>query len=271
MSIIVLIARWKLFKKAGRKPWESLIPIHSDIVEFELGGIETYWYFLNYAVLIPIIGLFLGWIPVLVLNFWRSIALSKSFGKSTGFGVLMAFFPFLGYPILAFGNSQYIGPQTNSNTQNYSNNNFGSTNNYSNPNNNYQNFAGDAYTTQSNNVAQNYSTTNSNFSNMNQVPNGTASSQTAPNTVNSSSFQQTQSTAEPVNNNQFGTEPVSNVEPAQPTSEPTSNTQFTQHTDSMASSFTQDNSIDATQNSAGSNTNSDDLAQQTNLFDNPNV
>ncbi|MBR3324432.1 MAG: hypothetical protein IKG14_00055 [Clostridia bacterium] len=124
VAIIVVIARWKLFKKAGRKPWDSLIPIHSDIVEFELGGIESYWYFLNYIVIIPFIGWFLGWIPILILNFWRCIALSKSFGKSTGFGVMMAFFPFVGYPMLAFGNNQYIGPQTNTNTQSYTNNNF---------------------------------------------------------------------------------------------------------------------------------------------------
>lgn len=107
ISIIVLIARWQMFKKANRKPWESLIPIHSEIVELELGGVETYWWFLNLCVLVP----FVGWIGALVLHFWRSIALSKAFGKETGFGVLMAFFPFVCYPILAFGSAEYVGPE----------------------------------------------------------------------------------------------------------------------------------------------------------------
>lgn len=105
LAILTLVAKWKLFKKANVDAWESLIPIHSDVVELQLSGIKTYWYFLN---LIAICG-----IGPLVLLFWKSIALSKAFGKGTGFGVLMAFFPFVCYPILAFGNAKYVGPQTN--------------------------------------------------------------------------------------------------------------------------------------------------------------
>ena len=105
LAILTLVAKWKLFKKANVDAWESLIPIHSDVVELQLSGIKTYWYFLN---LIAICG-----IGPLVLLFWKSIALSKAFGKGTGFGVLMAFFPFVCYPILAFGNAEYVGPQTN--------------------------------------------------------------------------------------------------------------------------------------------------------------
>lgn len=105
LAILTLVAKWKLFKKANVDAWESLIPIHSDVVELQLSGIKTYWYFLN---LIAICG-----IGPLVLLFWKSIALSKAFGKGTGFGVLMAFFPFVCYPILAFGNAEYVGPQSN--------------------------------------------------------------------------------------------------------------------------------------------------------------
>jgi hypothetical protein len=36
--------------------------------------------------------------------------LAKSFGKTTGFGVLMIFFPAIMNPILAFGSSRYVGP-----------------------------------------------------------------------------------------------------------------------------------------------------------------
>lgn len=103
--VLILVARWKVFKKANVDGWEALIPIHGDIVELQLSGVKTYWYFLN---LIAICG-----IGPIIFAFWKSIALAKAFGKGTGFGVLMAFFPFVCYPILAWGNAEYVGPQNN--------------------------------------------------------------------------------------------------------------------------------------------------------------
>ena len=101
LAVLTVVAQWKVFKKANVDGWEALIPIHSDVVELQLSGIKTYWYFLN---LIAICG-----IGPLVLLFWKSIALAKAFGKGTGFGVLMAFFPFVCYPILGFGKAEYVG------------------------------------------------------------------------------------------------------------------------------------------------------------------
>jgi hypothetical protein len=105
LAILTVVAQWKVFKKANVDGWEALIPIHSTIVELQLGGVKTYWYFLN---LIVICG-----IGPIVFSFWKSIALAKAFGKGTGFGVLLALLPFVGYPILAWGNAEYVGPQTN--------------------------------------------------------------------------------------------------------------------------------------------------------------
>ena len=107
VAVLVMVARWFIFKKAERKPWESLIPIHSDIVEMELGGIETYWYFLNFAAVIP----FVGWIAPVVLVFWKNIALAKAFGKSGGFGVGLTLLSPIFYPILAWGSATYVGPE----------------------------------------------------------------------------------------------------------------------------------------------------------------
>ena len=112
IAVLVCIARWFVFKKANRKPWESLIPVHSTIVEMELGGVETYWYFLTFTTVIP----FVGWIGPLVLMFWKNIALAKSFGKGAGYGVLLTFFPFVMYPMLAWGSAKYVGPANGSKT-----------------------------------------------------------------------------------------------------------------------------------------------------------
>lgn len=105
LSILILIAQWQMFKKAGRKPWEALIPVHSFIIEMELANIETYWCFLTIAAIIPVI----GWIAPVILYFWKNIELSKAFGKGTGFGVLLTLLPFIGYPMLGFGNAEYQG------------------------------------------------------------------------------------------------------------------------------------------------------------------
>lgn len=108
LSILVMVAKWKVFKKANVDGWEALIPVHNDIVELKLGGVKTYWWFLN---LIIICG-----IGPLVFSFWKSIALAKSYGKDTLFGVLLALFPFVCYPILAWGKAEYVGNGTNVNT-----------------------------------------------------------------------------------------------------------------------------------------------------------
>ena len=40
-----------------------------------------------------------------------AIDFAKSYGKSTGFGVLVALLPFIGLPLLAFGkDTHYVGP-----------------------------------------------------------------------------------------------------------------------------------------------------------------
>ena len=111
VAVLIYVAKWKVFKKANKDGWEALIPVHSDIIELQLGGIKTYWWFLNCIAVIPFLGWFLGWIPMLILAFWKSIALAKAFGKGAGFGVLLALFPFVMYPILAWGSAEYIGPE----------------------------------------------------------------------------------------------------------------------------------------------------------------
>lgn len=114
-AIVTIVGQWKMFKKAGKEGYIALIPVYSSIVEMQMAGLPLTYWFINYGTIlfscIPIIGGFIGMIFAYVFLFIKNINLAKSFGKGAGFGVLMVFFPYVVYPILGFGKTEYIGPQ----------------------------------------------------------------------------------------------------------------------------------------------------------------
>ena len=114
-AIVTLVGQWKMFKKAGKEGYIALIPVYSSIVEMQMAGLPLTYWFINYGTIlfscIPLIGGFIGMIFAYVFLFIKNINLAKSFGKGAGFGVLMVFFPYVVYPILGFGKTEYIGPQ----------------------------------------------------------------------------------------------------------------------------------------------------------------
>lgn len=152
ISIIMLVALWKIFKKAGKKGWESIIPIYNLIVLLEISGLPT-WYLVLY--LIPLVNIY--------AVFKTYIELSKKFGKDTGFGVLMVFFPVICMPILAFSNCTYKSKDE----VNTSNNNFGNNsmnNGYSNMNMNSNSYTN---TNDMNTMNTNVNTNSNSYNNMN--------------------------------------------------------------------------------------------------------
>jgi len=54
--------------------------------------------------LIPLVNLVIGIIV--------TMAVAKSFGKDTAFGIGLLLLGFIFYPILAFGSARYVGPAT---------------------------------------------------------------------------------------------------------------------------------------------------------------
>jgi hypothetical protein len=97
--LIILIAFWKIFTKAGKPGWASIIPIYSAIVLLEIVGKPAWWIIL---MLIPLVN-----VVIIIMVIHR---LSLSFGKGTGMTLLLIFLPFIGLPVLAFGNAAYVGP-----------------------------------------------------------------------------------------------------------------------------------------------------------------
>lgn len=96
IAVVQIVAMWKLFKKAGRPGWASIIPVYNYIVLIQVA--EAPMWYLALVFLVAPVGLLMTYIKV-----------AEKFGKSAGFGVLIWFFPFVGLPILAFGKSQYLG------------------------------------------------------------------------------------------------------------------------------------------------------------------
>lgn len=100
IGIIVLIvaAQWKIFEKAGKPGWASLIPIYSAIVLMEIINKPAIWVLYLF---IPFYGFYIAIVSV--------VELAKVFGKDTGFAIGMLFLPIIFYPMLAFGTAQYQG------------------------------------------------------------------------------------------------------------------------------------------------------------------
>lgn len=99
IAVIVIAARWRVFQKAGKPGWASIIPIYHFIVLLEIVGKPIWWIFL---MLIPVVNI--------VFTIWIINLLSKSFGKNEGFTVGLLLLGFIFYPILGFGNAEYQGP-----------------------------------------------------------------------------------------------------------------------------------------------------------------
>jgi hypothetical protein len=101
LTIFLAVCQWKVYVKAGKPGWAAIVPVYNLWVLYEITGIPT-WLALLYF--IPIVN-FAAAIVGLVATF----KLSKLFGKSDLFAVCSVFFPFVTYPILAYGSATFQG------------------------------------------------------------------------------------------------------------------------------------------------------------------
>jgi hypothetical protein len=99
VAVLILVSLWKLFVKAGKPGWAAIVPIYNIITELEIVGRPWYWLLL---MLIPFVNIVLA----IIVTF----RMAKVFGKDTGYGFGLLFLPFVFYPLLAFGDAKYMGP-----------------------------------------------------------------------------------------------------------------------------------------------------------------
>jgi len=100
IGIFLIVCQWKVYAKAGKPGWASLIPIYNIVVLLEIVRKPIWWLVL---MLIPVVNVV---IAILIM-----IELAKVFGKDGGFTVGLILLPIVFYPILAFGDAKYIDDQ----------------------------------------------------------------------------------------------------------------------------------------------------------------
>ncbi len=98
-SILVIIAQWRIYEKAGQPGWAAIIPFFNFYILLKIVGKPGWW---------------LLWMFVPIANavvaIWTTNLLSKSFGKDVGFTIMLLILPWIFYPILGFGKAEYQGP-----------------------------------------------------------------------------------------------------------------------------------------------------------------
>src|SRR5580704_3397023 len=89
------------FAKAGKPRLGVLIPFYNVVILFNIAGLSLWWALL---ILVPFVNL----LVVLLVG----VNVAQNFGKSTAFGVGLAFLGPIFYPVLGFGSARYRPPRT---------------------------------------------------------------------------------------------------------------------------------------------------------------
>lgn len=124
--VLTLVARWRVFTKAGLAGWKSLIPFYSGYCTFKISWKTTFFWLVLAAGLVS--GILTGMIrngenvstfvsmlasisgmAVTVINLVMNVKLSQRFGHGVLFGLGLMFLAPLFTMILGLGESEYLG------------------------------------------------------------------------------------------------------------------------------------------------------------------
>lgn len=98
LTVVLIIAMWRIFEKAGEPGWACLVPIYSSYVLFKITWGNGIYFLLC---LIPVINF-----VVLLMTYHK---LSKAFGHGIGFTLGLIFISPIFFCLLGFGNEYYSG------------------------------------------------------------------------------------------------------------------------------------------------------------------
>ena len=121
--ILLIIAMWKIFSKAGEGGWKSIIPVYNVYIYFKIAGMKKYFWILvctsiivgivqsiagNESTIAVILSSIFGILSV-VLSIMQCYKLAKAFGKGIGYTLGLIFLPNIFTLILGFGKAKYVG------------------------------------------------------------------------------------------------------------------------------------------------------------------
>lgn len=137
--ILLIVAHWKMFQKAGEAGWKSIIPVYSDYIMYKIAwSTSGFWVYLVSLCLSVVFSLLSGdyavnaagqlvitgqgnfifsalsYVTSLVMFIWAvrlCIKTALAFGKGAGFAFGLLFLPNIFTMILGFGDAKYLGPQ----------------------------------------------------------------------------------------------------------------------------------------------------------------
>jgi len=119
-SIILIIALWIIFKKAGEKGWKAIIPIWNVYIMFKIAGMKNwFWWMILGSFIICLVGAFaakyqniasiIAAIWVWIINIVAAFKLPRKFGWGVFTSILYVLFTPICQLILGFGSSKYQG------------------------------------------------------------------------------------------------------------------------------------------------------------------
>lgn len=126
MYVLTVVARWKVFAKAGIDGWKSIIPFYNTYLSYQLAGMNGWWCILiitasgystyvnqledKPSLAVSLIAIILGIIAI-VFEFKRASGTAKAFSKKTGFAIGLFFLQPIFEMILGFGDAKYQDPE----------------------------------------------------------------------------------------------------------------------------------------------------------------
>ena len=107
--VLIIVAQWKIFTKAGQEGWKAIIPIYNVVVLYKIIGLSPWLLLLYLLSVVPVV----GWIISVALSIVSTIKLAKAFNQSTAFIFGLLFLSPIFQMILGFGKAEYVGPENN--------------------------------------------------------------------------------------------------------------------------------------------------------------
>lgn len=121
LTVLWIVANWKIFTKADEAGWKSIIPIYNQYTLFKLTWkTSMFWIMLALSFVSGIVTSLMDntagevisaivLIAAAVINIMQMHQQSKAFGHGAGFTCGLVFLNTIFVMILAFGSSQYLG------------------------------------------------------------------------------------------------------------------------------------------------------------------